>query len=52
MTVCLLFWLDWCSNPTRKTDSHLKSKQVPILVYIWWYLLMMGLDTPETFRGV
>ena len=25
--------------------------QVPIFVYIGLYLLMMGLDTPETFRG-
>jgi len=44
---CLLSWLDW--NPTRTTGSYLK--KVPIVVYIRLYLLMMGLDTPETCRG-
>jgi len=47
---CLLSWLD-CSNPTRTTESHLKKYQIPIVVHIRLYFLMMGLETPETCTG-
>ena len=39
----LLSWLDWI--PIQQ------QQRVPTVVYIRLYLLMMGLDTPETCRG-
>jgi len=39
--LCFPGWIGTSSNPTRTRDSH---------IYIWLYLLMMGLDKPETCR--
>ena len=49
LDVCLLSWLD--SNPTRTTDSHVEEQYVPTVLYIRLYLLMIGLDRPETCRA-
>ena len=46
----LLSWLD-CSNPTRTKDSHLKRIISTNCCAHTIYLLMMGLDTPETCSG-
>jgi len=39
----LLSWLDWIPIQQQQRE--------PIVVYTRLYLLMMGLDTPETCRG-
>ena len=44
MNVCCPGWI----FPTRTTDSHLKRIINTNFVCIWLYLLIMGLDTPET----
>ena len=39
MTVCCPGWIG-TTNPTRTTEAHHQD--------VWLYLLMMGIDTPET----
>jgi hypothetical protein len=48
MTVCCPVRI---GNPTRTTDSHLKSILITSCCIHTVYLLMMGLDTPETCSG-
>ena len=47
---CVLSCLGWNSSPTRTTDTHLKRISTSCCIHRL-YLLMMGLDTPETCRG-
>ena len=45
----LLSWLDW--NPTMTTDKSSNKKKISTNYIHRLYLLMMGLDMPETCRG-
>jgi hypothetical protein len=52
LVIILFIWLSVVLfNPTRTTDGHLKRTISTKCLYIRLYLLMIGLETPETCRG-
>jgi len=51
LTLIILLLIILFRLQSNQGDSHLKRIISTSSVYIWLYLLMMGLDTPETCRG-